>query len=122
MCVLGDEPMPAMRAALTGKSGSDRPLSVRRLRTEGEAGECELVFLAGSERARLPALRERLRGAPVLTVADGDGLAREGAMISLALRDRRVVFDVNAGAAREAGLAISSKLLRLARTVHGGSP
>jgi hypothetical protein len=39
-------------------------------------------------------------------------------MIALALQDKRVVFDIDAGAARQAGLQLSSQLLRLARSVQ----
>jgi hypothetical protein len=40
------------------------------------------------------------------------------AMISLRVEDNRIVFSINNGKARAAELQISSKLLRLARTVQ----
>ena len=39
-------------------------------------------------------------------------------MIALTLHDDRVVFDIDAVAARQARLQISSQLLRLARSVQ----
>ncbi|TYZ47099.1 DUF4154 domain-containing protein, partial [Ralstonia solanacearum] len=78
--------------------------------------------------ARLPhvVLDDRARGqaarpdptAPVLTVVDGGRTGASGPMIALSLQDSRVVFDIDAAAARQAGLQLSSQLLRLARSVQ----
>lgn len=57
--------------------------------------------------------------APVLTVGDYEGFARDGGMIGFRLTDDgRVSFDINVAAAEEAGLKVSSQLLKLARIVE----
>jgi hypothetical protein len=59
---------------------------------------------------------------PVLTVSDSPKSQRAAGnpepMIALALHEDRVVFDIDAVAARQAHLQLSSQLLRLARTVQ----
>jgi len=40
-------------------------------------------------------------------------------LIDLLLKENRIVFDVNVAAAREVGMVINFKLLRLARKVYG---
>ncbi len=58
---------------------------------------------------------EVLRGKPVVTVTDSDVKAR--GVVSFAIVDNHVRFDIDDAAAAQSGLAISSKLLGLARTV-----
>ena len=66
----------------------------------------------------VPALRPALAELPVLVVSDAAAMLEQGAMINLRLEDGRIVFDVDLDAARRAGLAVSTKLLRLARYVR----
>ena len=61
-----------------------------------------------------------MKGAPVLTVGDGDGFARGGGMIGLFVEDGRMRFAINPNAAQRAGLRLSSQLLKLARIVKEG--
>jgi hypothetical protein len=49
-----------------------------------------------------------------------EGFARQGGVIGFRLDGNKVRFDVNVEAARQSGLRISSKLLRLARVVREG--
>jgi uncharacterized membrane protein len=59
---------------------------------------------------------------PVLCVSDTDTAFDRGAAISFAVESGHVVFDVNAEAAGRSGLRISSKLLRVARSVRQIAP
>jgi hypothetical protein len=61
-----------------------------------------------------------VKGRPMLTVGDTEGYAQRGIMINMYLDDKRVRFEINAKAARTAGLRVSTKLMSLAGTVHGG--
>ncbi len=57
------------------------------------------------------------RQQPLLTISDIEGFAGGGGIIGLFLAERRVRFAINVGAARIAGLRISSQLLKLGRLV-----
>jgi hypothetical protein len=61
----------------------------------------------------MPFLAE-LKGRSVLTVGETDRFVAAGGIISLGLRDSRIRFEIDAGAASAAKLKISSKLLSLA--------
>jgi len=100
---------------LSGESVGGRRLRV--VRREGEdARGCHIAyFTAGTEAERV--LRG-VRRSPVLTVGEGKRFLEQGGLISFVLEDNRVRFDVNKGAIDGAGLTISSKLLRIARTVN----
>ncbi|MGZ8288559.1 MAG: YfiR family protein [Telluria sp.] len=79
---------------------------------------CHLVVLGSHDRDRWPQMRRELSGASVLTVSDDSTISSEGAMIGLSSENERIGFDVDMSAARAARLSVSSKLLRLARTVR----
>ena len=102
---LNDKPVNGHRILL-------RQLPATPLRT------CHMLVLAAQDRDNWPQWRRELSGASVLTVSDDRGIRAEGAVIGLSADYERIGFDVNIGAARAARLNISSKLLRLARSVR----
>jgi hypothetical protein len=55
-----------------------RATEVRRLRAGDDAGACHVLYLAGSEAARVPATLAALVGKPVLTVGDSVGFVERG--------------------------------------------
>lgn len=118
LCVAPDHALQAALGRLAGKSVHGHRLEVRRI-SDGAVAGCHVVVL--DDRAPSQALRLD-PAAPVLTVVDGGRAARAGGasgpMIALSLQDSRVVFDIDAAAARQAGLQLSSQLLRLARSVQ----
>ncbi len=54
---------------------------------------------------------------PTLTVGETSGFLTQGGMIRFFLENNRVRFSINQTIAESAGLQISSRLLRLARSV-----
>jgi hypothetical protein len=78
---------------------------------------CQIVYIAPAAIASLPRVLEAVRGSPVLTVADSAGSARLGVALNMAVAANRITFEANLGAARSAGLNLSSKLLHLATEV-----
>ena len=62
---------------------------------------------------------EALKGSSVLTVGEMDNFLENGGIINFLIRDRKVCFEVNTVAAKDARLKIRSKLLRLAKRVIG---
>ena len=80
-----------------------------------------LVFIhqsAGNDAERHVA---QLAGEPVLTVSDLPGFTAAGGMLELVKSSGHVVFDANPAAIRNAGLVVSAKVLKLARSI-GGPP
>lgn len=76
-----------------------------------------LLYISPSHIQLWPQLKEKIKNAPVLTVADSENFASEGGMINLLKAANRVEVEVNRTAIEEVGLTISSKLLRLARII-----
>jgi hypothetical protein len=58
-----------------------------------------------------------LHASGILLVGDTPGYQQRGVMINLEIDGGRVVFDIDLRSVRQADLALSSKVLRLARHV-----
>ena len=117
--VLGaDDLAQAIEQASAGQQIAGRPIKVRAIRRAADIGPApQLLFIAGSERDRLPVLLRALEGRPVLTVGDGSGFGAAGVVLNFYTSDTRIRFEANTTAAARARLQISSHLLRLARIV-----
>ncbi len=116
--IVGETPVgEALEELVHGKTVNGRRMVVWRRVPVAELGNCDVIYLAGSEQQRLERHLERLRGQPVLTVSDLPGFAGRGGMIELFTESNRVRFAIDVRAMRAAGLTPSSKLLALARLV-----
>jgi hypothetical protein len=119
LCVAGDSPLNAALAALEGKAVRSQRLVVRGIDGMPDLGECQMLYIAAAEEMRLERILALARGRPILTIADALGWGGRGIMINLVARQGRLAFDVNLDAVRQAGLDMSSRLLRLAGSVNG---
>jgi hypothetical protein len=119
VAVLGDPEFAALVAeAAAGRSVNGRTISVEAVDSPELAIDAHLVFIAGSQSRRLPAVLRTVAVAGVLTVGDTEGFARDGVAINLYELDNRVRIEVNSTAAARAGLHLSANLMRLARIVE----
>jgi len=118
LCVYGPDPFGEDLDKLQGRSVAGRSLAVRRTNSVDALGNCQIVFISRPVIGNLPRVLDHLRGKPVLTVADSSGVAREGVALNMGTEQNKVVFEANLGAARDNGLILSSKLLRLAKEVY----
>ncbi|HMO03597.1 MAG TPA: YfiR family protein [Kiritimatiellia bacterium] len=97
-----------------------RPCQVIPITSPEEARRCHIVFINSPDRAVLANYLKELAGVPVLVVTDLKAGARLGAAINFFTVDGKIRFAINQEAAEQAGLSISSRLLRLGRVVKGG--
>ncbi len=118
--VLGEDPFGnTLDDTVRGKTVGGRDLAVRRFSSLGKLESCQVLFVSRSVADHLPEILSRIQGSAVLTIGEGERFAREGGMVGLVTEDNKVRFEINVRAAESAGLKISSKLLALARIVHG---
>lgn len=119
ICVLGRDPFGRMLDDLiSGEAIDGRRLVTRRITTLREAAGCRVVYVSGSEDYRLPEVLQRLHSLGILTVSDLPRFSERGGIIGFVMVGDRVRFEVNLSAARQAGLNLSSDLLRVATTVR----
>ena len=115
---LGADAFEAARAAgIDKKRVGDRPVAIRRISGASEASLCHLVFLSDGGGTRPESLLEATRQSGVLTVGEMEGFARKGGIINFYRDGKKVRFEINTGAAQQAGFRISSRLLGLAKIV-----
>jgi YfiR/HmsC-like len=122
IAIVGDDPFGgALEEVLREKSANGHPIQLRHLRGNDVLTGCQIVFISTSEEARLPEILRRLGHNSVLTVSDIDRFSLRGGVVEFRMVGNRVRFDINRTPAIAAQLAISSKLLSVARAVHESS-
>ena len=120
IAILGDEKVATEFAALCeGKVVEGHPIKLIRNPTAAQFLECHILFIGSNEPRKTAEIVSQLKLANILTVGESDQFIDEGGMINLALRERRIVLEVNLDATRQTELKISSKLMALAK-VKGG--
>lgn len=108
--VFGDDLEKAIRNKVIG----NRPLQFKAFDSVEEVTNCHVLFINAPERSRIPQILAALRGRSILTVGESGRFMQEGGMINFIIVNRRVCFQINNPAARQAGLILSSDLLNLA--------
>ena len=115
LCIDARHALAPAIADLHGKPVGERRIGVRPL-DEAAAGRCHVAVVGpGGPRAE-PALPPGDRHG-LLTISDGGTAGGNGAAIVLVREDSRVRFEVDGARTAGSGLALSSRLLRLARRV-----
>jgi len=126
-CILGKNPFGSSALdAIQNKRVQGRRLEIEiypsGLLPNEATATCHILFISESEKSRLRSILAQLRDSPVLTVSDIDNFAAQGGMIALVKLQQRVRFEINPMALRRSGLAVSSKLLELAKLVPDRRP
>jgi hypothetical protein len=118
--VLGDDPFGVdLDRVVEDKTVNGRALVVRRFKRLEDLTACHILFVSASESGRLAHILDLLRKSSVLTVDESDQFVHLGGIINFTMRDSKVHFVINVDAAQQAGLKVSSKLLKVADAVLG---
>jgi len=115
-CVIGDDPFGQALDTLQVKTVKNRKVAVKRVSGLNETGGCHVLFIGSADRT--DELLQSLKGRPTLVVGETERFVWRGGMIGFLMERNKVIFEINEGVARKAGLQISSQLLKLARTVY----
>jgi hypothetical protein len=116
LCVAERNPFgDALREAIQGEQIAGRRLETRVV--SQPASFCDVVFVP----RETPAGRylEAFRDTPTLTVGENPEFLSKGGTINFIVERGNVRFEIDAAAAKRAGLRISSHLLRLSRPSAG---
>ena len=119
--VLGDDPFGAvLDQTVQGETIHSRKLVVQRSRRLEDLKGCHLLFISKSEKSRVGDILSGLGSSSVLTVSETESFARRGGIINFYLDGNKVRFEINAQAAQQKGIKISSQLLKLGKAVTAG--
>ena len=120
LCILGENPLgDLLERATTGRTVQGHSVRIVPVDRVVEADRCHAAFIAERNRIGAEVWLERLQGKPVLTIGEGERFIGAGGMIALVVDTRTVRFEVNRAALLQAGLDLSSRVLRLARNGGG---
>jgi hypothetical protein len=115
-CVVGKHEFGEAFDSVRGKSVGGRTVIVKYLTSYRDKDQCQVVYVAPSEKPRLPKIVSTSKEAHALTVSDIDGFGESCGIIRMVRgSDDRIAFEINVKAAEESGLKLSSKLLNLAK-------
>jgi hypothetical protein len=136
LCYFRTNPFPDALHSIEGKPVSGRKLVIRKVDNMPDARECQIMLVALAEMEHYNKVRSSItrsaRAPAMLTLADrtddtssdrhddsrDNGIRDHDIMVSLIRAGSRIGFEVNLRASKEAGLKISSELLKHARIVR----
>lgn len=117
--LLGSDPFGVVLDRMVeGRIVNGHPILIRRATGIAELRGAHVVFLGASESARAAEQCAALESFRALTVGDTEQTAAFAA-VKFGLEADRVVFTVDLARTSQVGVNISSKLLHLAKSVHG---
>lgn len=119
ICIVGEDPLgKTLDDLVKGQSVAGHPYAVKRVAQISRDESCQIAYLGGLEKGRASQILDALRSLPVLTVGESDAAGEAASMIAFVVEDSKVRFDINLDTVERAGIKLSSKLLKLAKTVH----
>jgi hypothetical protein len=123
ICVLGKSPFgTALSSIVAGETIDGKPIVAKNITSPQEAASCGILFVSTSEEARFKQIMLAVRHSPALTVSDIPGFANRGGMIEFVNHGGKIRFEVNVEPMKDAGLTVSSELLKVAIKVTGVAP
>lgn len=119
ICVIGQDPFgAALDTILSGESIEGKAVVAKRVSKPQDALSCRVLYVSMSEDSRLKEVLAGLDKAGVLTVSDIPQFSQRGGMIQFVLVGNKIRFEVNLTSAQDAGLTLSSDLLKVAVAVR----
>ena len=117
VCVVGRDPLGTSLDPLKNRTVDSKNIVIHRYGHYVSAvSACNVLFIADSERANVEMIVSALRGAPVLTMSDMDDFVDKGGMVEFGKKDQKIGIKIGLKSVQNAGISISSKLLRIADT------
>ena len=117
LCVIGEGPITIAFDSLRGKKLHNRRLEICHITSISDINNCHILFVTKTEKKRIKSILDMAASKSILTIGDMEGFVEKGGIIELVMDDRKIRFNVNIKAAQKAQLAISSRLLKLARKI-----
>jgi len=119
LCADSRSPMASSMAALNGKHIKAMRLNLHLLDSlQSDLSPCHILYIDRTDRQNWTPIKKKIDNASIITISDDSEINASGVMIALSTLNNKIVFDIDMNVTQRARLAMSSKLLRLARTVR----
>ena len=106
-----------LEKTVENEAAAGHPLVVESIRSLEMLQGCHIAFVPGAQSDSGAVLRATA-GRSVLTVGEAASFLDAGGIVRFVVAGGRVRFDINARPAAAAGLAVSSRVLQVARYVR----
>ncbi len=117
ICVADEKALGTSFAAYQNDRIQGRKLVVKPY-VQGQAmPDCQVLFLNTQDKALLKEALGAAKSKTVLTVGESDGFAGMGGIVNFFTEGSKLRFEINADAAKRAGLKLSSEILKVAKIV-----
>jgi hypothetical protein len=116
--IYGKSNMQELLQTFSGEKVNTRLLEIHPVENLDNIKKCHILFISSSETSKLDEILEILKGSSVLTISRMEGFAQKGGMINFYVNEERVRFEINPESAKNAGLKISSKLLKVSKVIR----
>lgn len=110
--VLGESPIEDHLKRIEGKEINGRKVEVKHFDSPNDLDFCHIIYISPFD-VNFKEVAEKLSKAPTLTVSDSKEVIHKGVIVNLVLIGTKVRFYIDNDSAKESGIKISSKLLRL---------
>lgn len=117
ICILGDDPFGNAIDIIKGKYVSKKEILVKYCYSIEDVEEGDILFITSSEKKNIESLISSVKGLSILTLGDTNKFSQKGVIINFYIERKKIRFEINVVAAKQAGIKISSKLLNLAKIV-----
>lgn len=116
--IIGDDPFgPYLAAAVEQERIGSHIIRVERYRSIQEITKCHILYIGSKDPEEIKHILAAAKGHKILTVGDTPNFIRFGGMIRFYTEQGRIRLNINNTLARQTGLRISSKLLRVADVI-----
>jgi hypothetical protein len=104
-----------VESIVEGQRIRDRPIAVRRLKQADASSDCHTLYIDVESVGNLDAMLDATTGRAVLTVLSESPREKQAhGVITFLVKSNRLRFTIDAEAAKQSGLVISSRLLSMA--------
>jgi hypothetical protein len=119
LCVMGDNVTQQAFDDIDQKQVGNRALSVVHISRVKNVAQCQLLYIGALDRSTIIQLLAEINGQPILTISgDEQHFLEDGGMVTLKIVAGKVNMQINLNAVKQAGLNISSRVLKLATLVN----
>ena len=113
--VVGQNPFGNhLRVLVRGEFVNGHPIYVRYFKDPDQLAFCHILFIDGKDKDVFQQSMDQVKDQPVLVVTNEEDALNSGAVIRFRTENSRIRLQIYLKAARERGLSISSKLLKMA--------
>jgi hypothetical protein len=110
--VLGDSPIMSHLEQLKSSYGKvdGQSISIVKYSSVSKIGKCHILYIPENKSSSLSSVINKLKGTSTLIITEGEGLARQGAIINFVVRQSKIKFEINKKTAESYSLQVSSVL------------